>query len=98
MVLQEALGQTWVLFDMTVLAAMLMSLITYSVSVQSLRDFSPQQSYEVYDSLGGAQARLLLPKKNVTALSDGEWHSYVCACAFVVVCPSCLSNRPCSSL
>lgn len=54
MLLQDALGQTWVLFGMAVLAAMLLCLITYSVWVQSLRGFSRQHTYEVYDSLGGA--------------------------------------------
>ena len=57
------MGETWVLYDMAVLASMLICLITYSVYIQSLVDFSPQATYEVYDSLGGAQAHLLLPKK-----------------------------------
>ncbi|KAL0024407.1 hypothetical protein WJX79_011128 [Trebouxia sp. C0005] len=59
----EALSETWVLYDMAVLASMLVCLITYSIYIQSLVDFQPQDTYEVYDSLGGAQARLLLPKK-----------------------------------
>ncbi|DBA96111.1 TPA: hypothetical protein ACH3X1_001605 [Trebouxia sp. C0004] len=60
---QEAFGKTWVLYDMALFAAMLICLITYSVYIHSLVDFQPQSMYEVYDSLGGAQARLLLPKK-----------------------------------
>ena len=57
---------------MAVLAAMLICLITYSVYVQSVRDFSPQNTYEVYDSLGGAQARLLLLKKSNNASYNGD--------------------------
>ncbi len=49
---QEALGETWVLYDTAVLASMLICLITYSVYIQSLVDFQPQDTYEVYDSLG----------------------------------------------
>ncbi|DBA80580.1 TPA: hypothetical protein ACH3X1_007841 [Trebouxia sp. C0004] len=62
--IQATLGETWVLYDAAVLASMLICLITYSVYIQSVVDFQPQDTYEVYDSLGGAQARLLLPKKN----------------------------------
>lgn len=51
------------LYDAGVLASMLICLITYSVYIQSLVDFQPLDTYEVYDSLGGAQAHLLLPKK-----------------------------------
>ena len=70
--LQEAASNSWIVYDMAVLAAMLICLITYSVFVQSLRDFGPQSTYDVYDSLGGAQARLLLPKKNGTTVYHGE--------------------------
>lgn len=81
MLLQEALGGTWVLFDLTALAAMTVCLIAYSISVQSLRGFSPQPTYEVYDSLGGAQARLLLPKKNSTSLHNGKAVcKHICMC------------------
>ena len=69
---QEALGQTWVLYDLGVLAAMLICLITYSVYIHRLVDFSPQNTYEVYDSLGGAQARLLLPKKKNPTTYNGQ--------------------------
>ena len=72
MLLQEAIGKTWVLYDMGVLTAMLICLITFGVYVQSLREFSPQNTYEVYDSLGAAQARLLLPKKNNPTSYNGE--------------------------
>ena len=70
--LQEALGKTWVVYDMATLAAMLVCLITYSVYIQSLVDFQPEDTYEVYDSLGGAQARLLLPKKQNPSSYNGE--------------------------
>ncbi len=69
--MQEAFGKTWVLYDMGVLATMLICLITYSVYIQSLNTFSPQNTYEVYDSLGGAQARLLLPKKENPSTYNG---------------------------
>ena len=68
---QEALGETWVLYDMAVLASMLICLITYSVYIQSLVDFQPLDTYEVYVSLGGAQARLLLPKKKNPSTYNG---------------------------
>lgn len=61
--MQEAFGETWVLYDMGSLVAMLVCLITYAVYVQTLVQFRPQNTYEVYDSLGAAQARVLLPKK-----------------------------------
>ncbi|KAL0020782.1 hypothetical protein WJX79_001465 [Trebouxia sp. C0005] len=61
--IQEAFSKTWVLYDMAMSAAMLVCLITYSVYIHSLVDFQPEGTYEVYDSLGAAQARLLLPKK-----------------------------------
>ena len=64
--MQDALGETWVLYDISVLTAMLICLITYSVFIERLVDFQPQNTYEVYDSLGAAQARLLLPKKAPT--------------------------------
>ena len=51
---------------------MLICLITYSVYIHRLVDFSPQNTYEVYDSLGGAQARLLLPKKKSPTTYNGE--------------------------
>lgn len=70
--LQEAFGKTWVLYDMGILAAMLICLITYSVYIQSLVDFQPVDTYEVYDSLGGAQARLLLPKKKEPTTYNGQ--------------------------
>ena len=63
MAVQGALGETWLLYDMGLLVAMIICLITYAVYVQIMADFQPQYSYEVYDSLGAAQARLLLPKK-----------------------------------
>ncbi len=72
LLLQEAVGKTWVLYDMGLLAAMLICLVTYSVYIQSLVDFQPQDTYEVYDSLGGAQARLLLPKKKDPTTSNGQ--------------------------
>ena len=70
--LQEALGKTWVVYDIATLAAMLVCLITYSIYIQSLVDFQPRDTYEVYDSLGGAQARLLLPKKQNPSTYNGE--------------------------
>ena len=79
--LQAALGETWVLYDVGVLASMLICLITYSVFIHSLVDFQPQDTYEVYDSLGGAQARLLLPKKASNTTYNGEL--------------SCRSDYPC---
>ena len=60
------------LYDLGVLAAMLICLITYSVYIHRLVDFSPQTTYEVYDSLGGAQARLLLPKKKDPTTYNGQ--------------------------
>lgn len=68
---QAAAGETWVLVDSSILAAMLIWLITYSVYIRTLVSLQPQNTYEVYDSLGGAQARLLLPKKQERAASDG---------------------------
>ncbi len=69
---QEAFGKTWVLYDMALFAAMLICLITYSIYIHSLVDFQPEGTYEVYDSLGGAQARLLLPKKQDPSTYNGE--------------------------
>ena len=69
--MQDAVGETWVLYDIAVLTAMLICLITYSVFIERLVNFQPQNTYEVYDSLGAAQARLLLPKKALTA-HNGE--------------------------
>lgn len=58
--------------DLTILAAMITCLITYSVHIRTLVTLQPQSTYEVYDSLGGAQARLLLPKKQDSTASNGE--------------------------
>jgi len=69
---QAAFGETWVVYDLAVLASMLICLITYSVYIQSLVDFQPQDTYQVYDSLGGAQARLLLPTKQDSSVDNGE--------------------------
>ena len=69
---QAAFGETWVVYDLAVLASMLICLITYSVYIQRLVDFQPQDTYQVYDSLGGAQARLLLPKKQDSSVDNGE--------------------------
>ena len=60
------------MYDLAVLASMLICLITYSVYIQRLVDFQPQDTYQVYDSLGGAQARLLLPKKQDSSVDNGE--------------------------
>ena len=57
---------------MVLFAAMLICLITYSVYIHSLVDFQPEGTYEVYDSLGGAQACLLLPKKQDPSTYNGE--------------------------
>ncbi len=69
---QAAFGETWVVYDLAVLASMLICLITYSVYIQSLVDFQPQDTYQVYDSLGAAQARLLLPTKQDSLVDNGE--------------------------
>ena len=69
---QAALGETWVVYDLAVLASMLICLITYSVYIQSLVDFQPQDTYQVYDSLGAAQARFLLPTKQDSSVDNGE--------------------------
>lgn len=63
------------MYDVGVLVAMLVCLITYAVYVQTLRDFQPQNTYEVYDSLGGAQAHVLLPKK----VNPLTWNSKCCS-------------------
>ena len=63
------------MYDVGVLVAMLVCLITYAVYVQTLRDFQPQNTYEVYDSLGGAQAHVLLPKK----VNPLAWNSKCCS-------------------
>lgn len=60
------------LVDLGILAAMLICLITYSVHIRALVTLKPQSTYEVYDSLGGAQARLLLPKKQTSSTPDGQ--------------------------
>ena len=60
------------LYDMAILAAMLVCVISYSIYIRSLADFQPQDTYPVYDSLGGAQARLLLPKKQEPSTRNGE--------------------------
>ena len=70
--MQAAVGETWVLVDLVILAAMLICLITYSIYIGTLLTLQPQSTYEVYDSLGGAQARLLLPKKQDSTASDGK--------------------------
>lgn len=61
--MQSAVGETWVLYDLGLLVAMVICLITYAIYIQIMADFQPQHTYEVYDSLAAAQARLLLPKK-----------------------------------
>lgn len=70
--IQAAAGKTWVLVDLGILAAMLIWLITYTVYIQTLVTLRPRNTYQVYDSLGGAQARLLLPKKQDLAMSDSK--------------------------
>lgn len=70
--LQEAFGKAWVLYDMAILAAMLVCVISYSIYIHSLAAFQPQDTYPVYDSLGGAQARLLLPKKQEPTSHNGK--------------------------
>ena len=60
------------LVDLLTLAAMLICLITYSVYIRALVTLQPQSTYQVYDSLGGAQARLLLPKKQDSTASNGK--------------------------
>ena len=70
--MQAAVGKTWVLVDLGILGAMLICIITYSVYIRTLVTLQPQSTYEVYDSLGGAQARLLLPKKQDFKASDGK--------------------------
>ena len=85
---QNALGETWVLYDVGLLVAMIVCLITYTVYVQIMADFQPQYSYEVYDSLGGAQARLLLPKK----LDPAFWNSKHLGADYVIVYISCLTH------
>ena len=64
----------------------LICLITYAVYVQTLADFQPQNTYEVYDSLAGAQARILLPKKADPATTNSE------------ICPRCYVSQPIDSL
>ena len=73
---QGACGQAWVLYDVAILAAMLICVITYSIYIQSLADFQPHDTYPVYDSLGGAQAHLLLPKKQESSTYNGETCSF----------------------
>lgn len=70
--MQEGLGETWVLYDLSLLVAMVVCVITYTVYVVKIVDFWPQNTYEVYDSLGGAQAHVLLPKKVDPAVWNGE--------------------------
>ena len=72
MQLQEGLGETWVLYDFSLLVAMVVCVLTYTVYVVTMVDFRPQNTYEVYDSLGGAQAHVLLPKKVDPAVWNGE--------------------------
>ncbi|KAL0024068.1 hypothetical protein WJX79_002467 [Trebouxia sp. C0005] len=71
-ILLAAFGETWVVYDLAVLASMLICLITYSVYIQSLVDFQPQDTYQVYDSLGAAQARLLLPTKQDSSVDNAS--------------------------
>ncbi len=71
-VYRRRLARHGVLYNMAILTAMLVCLITYSIYIQSLVDFQPQVTYEVYDSLEGAQARLLLPKKQDPSTYNGE--------------------------
>ena len=54
---------------------MLVCILSYAVYVQTIADFQPQNTYEVYDSLGGAQARALLPKK----MNPLTWNSECCS-------------------
>ena len=75
---QVAFGETRVLYDLGVLGSMFICLITYSVYIQSLVDFQPQDTYEVYDSLGAAQARLLLPKKHNPSAYNGNVNEASC--------------------
>lgn len=72
MAVQEALGHTWVLYDLGLLAAMLICLLTYAVYLKTMAQFQPQNTYEVYDSLGGAQAHVLLPQKMDPPTWNGE--------------------------
>ena len=74
---QEACGKAWVLYDVAILTAMLICVTTYSIYIQSLADFQPHDEYPVYDSLGGAQARLLLPKKQEKSTYNGETSSFI---------------------
>ena len=55
---------------------MIICVITYSIYIQSLADFQPHDTYPVYDSVGGAQARLLLPKKQGPSTYNGETCSF----------------------
>ena len=75
--LQEAVGDTWVLYDIGMLMAMLVCLLAYAVYVQTMVDFQPQNTYEVYDSLGGAQARALLLKKVDPTSWNGEYETII---------------------
>lgn len=72
--MQEAFGETWVLYDMGLLVGMLVCLITYAVYVQTLMQFRPHNAYEVYDSLAAAQARVLLPKKVDPPYANSKSH------------------------
>lgn len=65
------------MYDVAILTAMLICVITYSIYIQSLADFQPHDIYPVYDSLGGAQAHLLLPKKQENSTYNGETSSCI---------------------
>lgn len=90
--LQEAVGDTWVLYDIGMLMAMLVCLLAYAVYVQTMVDFQPQNTYEVYDSLGGAQARVLLPKKVDPTSWNGEYET------IIMSCQPALAGQMCSPL
>ena len=94
LVLQEAFGKAWVLYDMAVLAAMLVCVISYSIYIRSLADFRPQDTYPVYDSLGGAQARLLLPKKQEPSTHNGETSCVQLSYVLLEGCSALYPHRP----
>ena len=75
---QDAFGEAWQLYDLGLLVATVICLITYAAYIQTMMGFSPPDTYEVYDSLGGAQARVLLPKK----VDPTSWNSksYLVSC------------------
>lgn len=91
---QEAFGKAWVLYDMAILAAMLVCVISYSIYIHSLAAFQPQDTYPVYDSLGGAQARLLLPKKQGPSTHNGEIPSVQLLSRLLEGCSALYPHRP----